>query len=173
MRLSKESQVSTILVGHVTKDGAIAGPRVMEHLVDTVFYLEGDRSHAFRLLRAVKNRFGSTNEIGVFEMKEGGLEEVNQPVPVAAGGTSGGGFRIGGDVLCGGHATAAGGNPGPGQRQWLESAAAHQHRRGWQSAFHPGGGTGKEDWAFSFLSRTCSSMWLGACDWWNRRPIWQ
>lgn len=79
MRLSKESQVSTILIGHVTKDGAIAGPRVMEHLVDTVLYLEGDRSHAFRLLRAVKNRFGSTNEIGVFEMKEGGLEEVANP----------------------------------------------------------------------------------------------
>jgi DNA repair protein RadA/Sms len=79
MRLAKESQVSTILVGHVTKDGAIAGPRVMEHLVDTVLYLEGDRSHAFRLLRAVKNRFGATNEIGVFEMKEGGLAEVSNP----------------------------------------------------------------------------------------------
>lgn len=79
MRLAKESQVSTILIGHVTKDGAIAGPRAMEHLVDTVLYLEGDRSHAFRLLRAVKNRFGSTNEIGVFEMKEGGLEEVANP----------------------------------------------------------------------------------------------
>jgi DNA repair protein RadA/Sms len=79
MRVAKESQVCILLVGHVTKDGAIAGPRVMEHLVDTVLYLEGDRSHAFRLLRAVKNRFGSTNEIGVFEMKEGGLEEVSNP----------------------------------------------------------------------------------------------
>lgn len=67
------------LVGHVTKEGAIAGPRVLEHLVDTVLYLEGDRTHTFRLLRAVKNRFGSTNEVGVFEMKEKGLEEVPNP----------------------------------------------------------------------------------------------
>jgi DNA repair protein RadA/Sms len=79
MRVAKESNVSTFLVGHVTKEGAIAGPRVLEHLVDTVLYLEGDRSHAFRLLRAVKNRYGSTNEIGVFEMKESGLEEVHNP----------------------------------------------------------------------------------------------
>jgi DNA repair protein RadA/Sms len=79
MRVAKETNVSTFLIGHVTKEGAIAGPRVLEHLVDTVLYLEGDRSHAFRLLRAVKNRYGSTNEIGVFEMKESGLEEVHNP----------------------------------------------------------------------------------------------
>jgi DNA repair protein RadA/Sms len=79
MRVAKEANVSTFLIGHVTKEGAIAGPRVLEHLVDTVLYLEGDRSHAFRLLRAVKNRYGSTNEIGVFEMKESGLEEVHNP----------------------------------------------------------------------------------------------
>jgi len=65
-----------ILVGHVTKEGSIAGPRVLEHLVDTVLFFEGDRSHAFRVLRAHKNRFGSTNEIGVFEMKSEGLVEV-------------------------------------------------------------------------------------------------
>ena len=79
MRMAKETDITTFLIGHVTKEGAIAGPRVLEHLVDTVLYLEGDRSHAFRLLRAVKNRFGSTNEIGVFEMKESGLEEVLNP----------------------------------------------------------------------------------------------
>ena len=67
------------LVGHVTKDGAIAGPRVLEHMVDTVLYFEGDRHHAFRLLRAVKNRFGPTNEIGVFQMTRAGLEEVSNP----------------------------------------------------------------------------------------------
>ena len=67
------------LVGHVTKDGAIAGPKVLEHIVDTVLYFEGERSHAFRILRAVKNRYGSTNEIGVFEMKDTGLEEVGNP----------------------------------------------------------------------------------------------
>jgi len=79
MRLAKEKNVSVFLVGHVTKEGAIAGPRVLEHLVDTVLYLEGDRSHTFRLLRAVKNRYGSTNEIGVFEMKDTGLQEVPNP----------------------------------------------------------------------------------------------
>lgn len=79
MRAGKEAGVSIFVVGHVTKEGAIAGPRALEHLVDTVLYLEGDRTHAFRLLRAVKNRYGSTNEVGVFEMKESGLEEVPNP----------------------------------------------------------------------------------------------
>lgn len=79
MRAGKEAGISIFVVGHVTKEGAIAGPRALEHLVDTVLYLEGDRTHTFRLLRAVKNRFGSTNEVGVFEMKENGLEEVPNP----------------------------------------------------------------------------------------------
>ena len=77
--LAKKSGLSTFLIGHVTKDGSLAGPRVLEHMVDTVLYFEGDRGHNFRILRAVKNRFGSTNEIGVFEMKEGGLKEVGNP----------------------------------------------------------------------------------------------
>lgn len=77
--LAKKTGLTTFLIGHVTKDGAIAGPRVLEHMVDTVLYFEGDRGHAFRILRAVKNRFGSTNEIGVFEMKEAGLKEVSNP----------------------------------------------------------------------------------------------
>jgi DNA repair protein RadA/Sms len=77
--LTKKSGISTFLIGHVTKDGSIAGPRTLEHMVDTVLYFEGDRGHDFRILRAVKNRFGSTNEIGVFEMKEGGLCEVSNP----------------------------------------------------------------------------------------------
>jgi len=67
------------LVGHVTKEGAIAGPRVLEHMVDTVLYLEGERFHSYRLLRSVKNRFGSTNEVGVFEMQEQGLAEIANP----------------------------------------------------------------------------------------------
>jgi DNA repair protein RadA/Sms len=79
MVVSKSTNVSTFLIGHVTKEGAIAGPRVLEHIVDTVLYFEGDRGHPYRILRAVKNRFGSTNEIGVFEMKDGGLEEVANP----------------------------------------------------------------------------------------------
>ena len=77
--LAKKTGLTTFLIGHVTKDGAIAGPRVLEHMVDTVLYFEGERGHSFRILRAVKNRFGSTNEIGVFEMKEVGLKEVTNP----------------------------------------------------------------------------------------------
>jgi len=76
---SKAMDIPVFLVGHVTKDGAIAGPKVLEHMVDTVLYFEGDRGHAFRVLRAVKNRFGSVMEIGVFEMKEEGLREVANP----------------------------------------------------------------------------------------------
>ncbi|MBW2031254.1 MAG: DNA repair protein RadA [Deltaproteobacteria bacterium] len=76
---SKGTGVPTFLVGHVTKEGAIAGPKVLEHLVDTVLYMEGDPTHAFRIVRSVKNRFGATNEIGVFEMKDRGLEEVGNP----------------------------------------------------------------------------------------------
>ncbi len=79
MNTAKETGIPLFLVGHVTKGGAIAGPRIMEHMVDTVLYFEGDRNHIFRILRAVKNRFGSTNEIGVFEMKEKGLEQVSNP----------------------------------------------------------------------------------------------
>ena len=76
---AKESGVPVFLVGHVTKEGTVAGPRVLEHLVDTVLYLEGERHHHFRILRAAKNRFGSTNEIGLFEMRDRGLVEVLQP----------------------------------------------------------------------------------------------
>ncbi|OGR27277.1 MAG: DNA repair protein RadA [Desulfuromonadales bacterium GWD2_54_10] len=79
MLLAKGSGIPVFIVGHVTKDGAIAGPRVLEHMVDTVLYFEGDGSHPFRILRAVKNRFGSTNEIGVFEMKQEGLCCVDNP----------------------------------------------------------------------------------------------
>lgn len=79
LTLAKSRDLPILLVGHVTKDGSIAGPRVLEHMVDTVLYFEGDRGQVFRIVRTVKNRFGSTNEIGVFEMKENGLAEVSNP----------------------------------------------------------------------------------------------
>jgi Predicted ATP-dependent serine protease len=79
MQYAKTVGTVIFLVGHVTKEGTIAGPKVLEHLVDTVLYFEGGREHPYRILRAVKNRFGSTNEIGVFEMNEAGLEEVRNP----------------------------------------------------------------------------------------------
>jgi DNA repair protein RadA/Sms len=77
--LAKTSGLTVFVIGHVTKEGTIAGPRVLEHIVDTVLYLEGDRFQAYRLLRSVKNRFGATSEVGVFEMREGGLAEVTNP----------------------------------------------------------------------------------------------
>lgn len=79
IRVAKKRGIALLLVGHVTKEGAIAGPRVLEHMVDTVLYFEGERGHQFRILRGVKNRFGPTDEIGVFEMTEGGLMEVANP----------------------------------------------------------------------------------------------
>ena len=75
----KTKGIPIFIVGHVTKEGAIAGPRMLEHMVDAVLYFEGDRHHTYRILRAVKNRFGSTNEMGIFEMKELGLAEVLNP----------------------------------------------------------------------------------------------
>lgn len=95
MRTAKNLNISIFIIGHVTKDGGIAGPRVLEHMVDTVLYFEGERHQCYRILRCVKNRFGSTNEIGVFEMREDGLAEVKNPSavmlegrPIDAAGTS-------------------------------------------------------------------------------------
>ena len=79
MKMCKQKQITTVIIGHVTKDGNIAGPRVLEHMVDTVLYLEGERYFTYRILRTVKNRFGSTNEIGMFEMEEKGLMEIKNP----------------------------------------------------------------------------------------------
>ena len=79
MKMCKQNGITTIIIGHVTKDGNIAGPRVLEHMVDTVLYLEGERYFSYRILRGVKNRFGSTNEIGMFEMREEGMCEITNP----------------------------------------------------------------------------------------------
>src|SRR5437763_3376331 len=97
MRAAKELGVATILVGHVTKDGSVAGPRVLEHVVDCVLQFEGDRYHAHRVLRATKNRFGSTNELGVFEMTGTGLVGVPDPSEVFGRGSEG---EIGAAVAC-------------------------------------------------------------------------
>ena len=89
LRVAKEEGIAVFLVGHVTKDGAVAGPRVLEHLVDCVLQFEGDRYRAHRILRAVKNRFGSTNELGVFEMTSGGLVGVADPSELFGRGETG------------------------------------------------------------------------------------
>jgi len=82
MRICKSNAITTIIIGHVTKDGNIAGPRVLEHMVDTVLYLEGERYNQYRIIRGVKNRFGSTNEIGMFEMRQEGMCEILNPSDV-------------------------------------------------------------------------------------------
>lgn len=82
LECAKTQNISIVIIGHVTKDGAVAGPRTLEHLVDTVLYLEGDRYHSYRILRGVKNRFGATDEVGIFEMNESGLESVDNPSAV-------------------------------------------------------------------------------------------
>lgn len=85
MRICKQAAITTIIIGHVTKDGNIAGPRVLEHMVDTVLYLEGERYFSYRILRGIKNRFGSTNEIGMFEMQDKGICEITNPSSVLLG----------------------------------------------------------------------------------------
>ena len=78
-KIAKAHHVPTFLIGHITKDGTIAGPKILEHIVDTVIQFEGDRHYGFRILRTVKNRFGSSSELGIFEMNAAGLREVNNP----------------------------------------------------------------------------------------------
>ena len=96
MAAAKSSQVPVILIGHVTKEGGLSGPKTLEHLVDVVLYLEGDKFHQFRILRSIKNRFGSTDEVGVFEMTQGGLKEVKNP---SAAFLSGRGEPVAGSVI--------------------------------------------------------------------------
>ncbi len=96
MQLAKSNEISIFIVGHVTKEGAVAGPRVLEHMVDTVLYFEGDSHASYRILRGVKNRFGSTNEIGVFEMREEGLTEVPNPSEFMLSGRA---ENVGGSVV--------------------------------------------------------------------------
>lgn len=98
MRIAKEESIATFLVGHVTKEGSIAGPKILEHIVDTVLYFEGEQQRAYRIIRAIKNRFGSTNEIGVFEMTSEGLQEIPNPSLALLSGRPGG--EAGSCILC-------------------------------------------------------------------------
>ena len=127
MELAKERGIAVILVGHVTKDGALAGPRVLEHLVDCVLQFEGERERPYRELRALKNRFGSTNEAGLFEMRQGGLVEVLDASArfVAEATRAPGQRRARRD---GGLAAAAGG--GPGARRAVRAGAPAAGRLG-------------------------------------------
>ena len=144
MAFAKKTGVPTFMVGHVTKDGAIAGPRVLEHMVDTVLYFEGERGHPFRILRAHKNRFGSTNEIGVFEMKGVGPGRGARPLrPLPRRAAQG---RVGhrGHRDAQRHPAAPGRGAGAGRAHRLRHRAAHRHRRRLQPRGAARRGAGEE-----------------------------
>ena len=134
IRFAKRSRRGVILVGHVTKDGQIAGPRVVEHMVDAVLSFEGDGAHQFRILRAVKNRFGPTDEIGVFEMTGAGLREVPNPSELFLSERDLGSARHGGVRRHRRHAAAAGRNPGAGRADLARHAAPRGGRLGSEPA---------------------------------------
>ena len=133
IRFAKTSGAAVMLVGHVTKDGQIAGPRVVEHMVDAVLYFEGEGAHHFRILRAVKNRFGPTDEIGVFEMTGAGLREVANPSALFLGRARRGVARHRRVRRHGGHAAAAGRNPGAGRADLARHAAPRRGRLGYRA----------------------------------------
>ena len=89
MTLAKASGITALIIGHITKEGVIAGPKILEHMVDTVIYFEGDQYGHYRILRSIKNRFGNTNEVGIFEMNTNGLTEISNPGPILFGRTLG------------------------------------------------------------------------------------
>ena len=142
IRLAKARGFSVVLVGHVTKDGAIAGPRVLEHMVDAVLHFEGDRGHQFRILRANKNRFGATDEIGVFEMTDRGLAEVANPSALFLAERRGN--VAGNAVFAGleGTPTGAAGSPGPAGRQSGRQPAPVGGGMGLGTAVDAAGGAG-------------------------------
>ena len=132
MRCAKPRDIAVFIVGHVTKEGAIAGPRVLEHMVDAVLYLEGERFHQYRILRAVKNRFGSTDEVGVFEMVESGMREVAQPVRGVPRGARGQRRRLDRRGHDGGHPTDPGRGAGADDDQRLRHPRRTAERRRYQ-----------------------------------------
>ena len=149
---AKKSDTSLFLIGHVTKEGIIAGPRVLEHMVDTVLYFEGERGHAYRILRAVKNRFGSTNEIGVFEMKDSGLAEVKDPSQLFLSERP---LNVPGSVVVPsleGSRPILVRTPGLSQPDQFRSAPADGYGSGSQPSFPPGGCFGKKGRTQSFES---------------------
>ena len=142
IRFAKQKGTAVLLVGHVTKDGQIAGPKVVEHMVDAVLYFEGDRGHQFRILRAVKNRFGPTDEIGVFEMSDGGLAEVTNPSRLFMGSGRAADPRHGGLRRHGRHPAAADRGAGAGLAFAPGNAAPHDGGMGFQPAGHDPRGAG-------------------------------
>ena len=142
IRAAKTQGFALMLVGHVTKEGTLAGPRVLEHMVDVVLHFEGDRGHQFRILRGVKNRFGATDEIGVFEMTEGGLAAGGQSLRAVSGGAAGQCFGQRGVCGAGRLAAGAGGDPGIAGAQSRRLAAPLGDRLGFGPFVHAPRGAG-------------------------------
>lgn len=128
LNVAKTLEIPTFIVGHVNKDGAIAGPKVMEHIVDTVLYFEGDKTLPYRVLRAVKNRYGSTNEIGMFDMTGRGLAQIENPSQVMLEGRPIGISGTWRGLRHGRHAPGAERNSGAGDENKLSQPAAHGER---------------------------------------------
>ena len=172
MRVAKERGMAVMLVGHVTKEGALAGPRVLEHLVDCVLQFEGERERTYRTLRALKNRFGSTNEVGVFEMRERGLVEVEDASArfVERGHAR---ARLGRAVRDGGLPAAARGGPGAGGAQRAGAAAPGGQRRRPQPARAGAGRAGAPRRRRASARATSSSRSLAACGWTSRARTWR
>ena len=172
MRVAKQRRIALFIVGHVTKDGTLAGPRVMEHLVDCVLQFEGERERTYRTVRALKNRFGSTNEVGVFEMREDGLIEV----PDASARFVGEATRapgLGRAVRDGGLAAAAGRGAGAGGAVRDRAAAARGERHRPQPAGAGAGGAGAAGAASASAPPTCSCRSRAACASTSRAPTWR
>ena len=153
MRMAKSSQVPVFIIGHVTKEGMVAGPRTLEHIVDAVLYLEGERFHSYRLLRGVKNRFGATNEVGVFEMHGEGMVDVPNPSAIFLAEHTGRSHWIGCYCQYGGNTAAVGGGAGAGIDYHLRNAALYYQRIGPESSPDAAGCTDEESRFSSRQSR--------------------
>ena len=173
IRFAKQRGSALLLIGHVTKDGQIAGPRVLEHMVDAVLYFEGERGHQFRILRAVKNRFGPANEIGVFEMAEAGLVPVPNPSALFLADREEG--VAGSAVFAGMEGTppAPGRDPGPGRTQRPRHAAPRRRRLGRQPAGHAAGRARGALRPCDEHARRLSQRRRWACGCRSRRPTWR
>ena len=173
IRFAKASGAALLLVGHVTKDGQIAGPRVVEHMVDAVLSFEGDGAHAFRLLRAAKNRFGATDEIGVFEMTGAGLAEVPNPSALFLAGRDRRGAGRRGVRRRRGRAAGAGRNPGAGRALDARHAAPRGGRLGAEPAGDGAGGARGARRPEARPARRLSQRRRRPAGSPSRRPIWR
>ena len=171
VRFAKRRSTAVILVGHVTKDGQIAGPKVVEHMVDTVLYFEGERGHQFRILRAVKNRFGPTDEIGVFEMRDAGLKEVANPSLLFLSDRDR--ARPASAVFAGMEGTrpAARRDPGPGRALRRSARRAAPWSAGTRPPRHGAGRAGSALRRAGLARTTSISMSPAGCRSANRPPI--